>query len=148
MIKDYKNEFELCVRAIIQQNGKILVCKNKEKNYYFFPGGHINFGETAKDALERELKEELYISIKSVSFIGAVENVFREGRKKHHELDLVFNVKAEKVKDKSKEDHIDFLFFDTKRFAKEIIFPLALRDNVHKWLKDGKIFWDSQIEKI
>jgi ADP-ribose pyrophosphatase YjhB (NUDIX family) len=144
MAKDYKNEFELCVRAIIQQNGKILVCTNKEKNYYFFPGGHINFGETAKEAIERELNEELSIFIKSVSFIGTIENVFKEEGRKHHELDLVFSVKAEKVRDKSKEDHIDFLFLDTKRFAKENTFPLALRDNIIKWLKNKKIFWASE----
>ncbi len=140
-----KNNFELCVRAIIQQNGKILVCKNKEKNYYFFPGGHINFGESAERALRRELKEELYISIKTISFIGAIENIFMEEKIEHHELDLIFSVKAENVRDKSKEDHIDFLFFDTKRFAREIIFPLALRDNIVKWLKNRKIFWASQV---
>lgn len=141
----FKSNFELCVRAIIRWSGKILVCENKEKNYYFFPGGHINFGESAKEALERELKEELYISIKNISFIGAIENVFKEGGRKHHELNLVFNVKVERVKDKSKEDHIDFLFFSTNRFAKETIFPLALRDNVIKWLRNKKIFWASQI---
>jgi len=140
-----KNSFELCVRAIIRHNGKILVCKNKKKDYYFFPGGHINFGETAKGALRRELKEELYISIRNISFTGAIENIFREKGRKHHELNLVFNVKVKKVKDKSKEDHIDFFFFDTKRFAKENIFPLALRDNIIKWLKNKKIFWASQV---
>lgn len=146
MAKINKKDFELCVRAIIRHNGRILVCRHKGNNYYFFPGGHINFGETAKEALERELNEELYISIKNISFIGVVENVFTEESRKHHELDLVFSVSVKKVKDKSKEDHIDFFFFDIKKFSKEIIFPIALRNNILKWLKDGKIFWDSQIE--
>lgn len=141
-----KNKFELCVRVVIQQNGKILVCRNKEKNYYFFPGGHIKFGESAKEALERELKEELYISIKTISFIGAIENVFKEEGKRHHELNLVFNVETAKVEDRSKEDHIDFVFFDTKRFTKEIIFPFKLRDNIIKWLRDKKLFWASEIQ--
>lgn len=141
-----KNDFELCVRAIIQQNGAILVCQNKEKNYYFFPGGHINFGESAEEALKRELKEELYISIKTISFIGTIENVFEEGGRKHHELDLVFSVEAKNLKDRSKEDHIDFVFFDMKRFVKEDIFPIALRDNIIKWKKDKKIFWASEIQ--
>lgn len=139
-----KATFEFCVRAIIQQNGKILACRNKKKNYYFFPGGHIEFGETAESALKRELKEELYISIKTISFIGAIENIFSEEGRKHHELDLVFSVKTKNVKDKSKEDPLDFAFFDKKKFAKETVFPLVLRDNIIKWIKTKKIFWDSE----
>ncbi len=53
-----KKHFEVCVRGVIIRRGKILVCRHKEKKYYFFPGGHIDFGETAEAALLRELKEE------------------------------------------------------------------------------------------
>lgn len=138
-------EFEICVRGIIQKQGKILVCKNKVKNYYFFPGGHIDFGESTKNALIRELKEELNISIKKISFIGAMENIFREEEKKHHEFNLVFSVKVEKVKDKSMEDHLGFFFFNTKQFSKKRVLPIALTKAVLKWLKDKKPFWASKI---
>jgi len=146
MPEEYKNNFELCVRTVILNKEKILVCHNKERKYYFFPGGHINFGETAKEALERELKEELDIKIKNCFFIGAIENVFKGEGKIHHELDLVFNVKAEEIHDKSKEDHIDFFFLDIKKFSKEAVFPIALRDNIIKWLKDHKTFWATQVD--
>ncbi len=145
MLQENKKIFELCVRGIIYHQGKVLVCKSKEKEYYFFPGGHINFTESAKEALNRELKEELDISIKSVSFIGAIENVFTDKGGLHHELNLVFSVKAEKVKDKSQEDHLDFHFFDVEKLSKENVLPLALRDSIIQWLKDGKVFWASQI---
>jgi len=143
----YKDKFEICVRGIIQNRGKILVCKNKEKDYYFFPGGHIDFGESAESALVRELKEELNISIKRLSFIGTVENIFIQDNEKHHEINLVFNVLVTKAKDKSEEDHIDFFFFDKKRFLKEEVLPIALQKTVIKWLKDKKLFWASQIDK-
>jgi len=143
----YKDKFEICVRSIIQNRGKILVCKNKEKDYYFFPGGHIDFGESAESALVRELKEELNISIKKLSFIGTVENIFIQDNEKHHEINLVFNVLVAKAKDKSEEDHIDFFFFDKKRFLKEEVLPIALQKTVMKWLKDKKLFWASQIDK-
>jgi len=136
-------EFEICVRGVIQKQGKILVCKNKAKDYYFFPGGHIDFGESAKDALIRELKEELNISIKSISFIGAMENIFKEDGQKHHELNFVFNVKAEKIKDKSMEDHLDFFFFNTKQFARKRVLPTALKKQVLRWLRDKKPFGQS-----
>ncbi|MBL7156388.1 MAG: NUDIX domain-containing protein [Candidatus Pacebacteria bacterium] len=143
----YKNKFELCVRAIIQDDDRILVCKRKDKDYYFFPGGHIDFGESAESALVRELKEELNISIKKLSFIGTVENIFIQDNEKHHEINLVFNVLVAKAKDKSEEDHIDFFFFDKKRFLKEEVLPIALQKTVIKWLENKKMFWASQIDK-
>ena len=141
--------FEVCVRAIIRSRGKILVCFHKEKGVYFFPGGHLNFGESISEALKREIKEELGIAIKKFSLVGMVDNIYEEGDKKHHEINLVFNVKVNKITDKSKENHIEFIFFDKKRFLKEKVLPIALQKAILKWQKDKKFFWASQIkEKI
>jgi ADP-ribose pyrophosphatase YjhB (NUDIX family) len=142
---------ETCVRAIIQSGGRILVCWHKEKQYYFFPGGHMDFGETVELALTRELKEELDIVVKNLSFIGVIENIYkeerdkhREHRGKHHEINLVFNVLVERAKDKSLEDHIDFVFLSKKDFARKKIFPIALKKAVIEWFKSKKTFWTSQ----
>lgn len=136
--------FEICVRAIIEQKGKILVCYQKEKRYFFFPGGHLNFGERVEDALERELNEELGIKIKNFSFAGIVDNVYEEEGRKHHEINLVFKVKPKKLTAKSKETHIDFIFFDKKTFQKEKVLPIALQRAILKFQKRKKIFWASQ----
>jgi ADP-ribose pyrophosphatase YjhB (NUDIX family) len=100
--------FEICIRAIIQNKGKILVCFHKKKGYYFFPGGHLEFGESISDALFREVKEELGIKIKKFSLIGLVDNFYEEEGKKHHEINLVFHVIPEKIVSESREDHISF----------------------------------------
>ena len=142
---------EICARAIIQSRGRILVCWHKEKKYYFFPGGHVDFGETAGSALIRELKEELDIKAKRLSYIGTVENIYREDREKHkrdrgkhHEINLVFSVSAQKVKDKSLEDHIDFVFLDKRDFVRKKIFPITLKKAVIVWLKNKRTFWKSK----
>lgn len=137
--------FEVCIRAIIQDKGKILVCYNKDKGYYFFPGGHLEFGEKIQDALFREMKEELNVRIKQFKFIGVVDNIYEENKEKHHEINLVFEIKVDKVREKSREDHIDFIFFDKNKFKKEKILPIALQKAILKWQKDKKIFWASQI---
>ncbi len=143
---EYKNKLEICARAVIKNGNKILVCWHKLKKYYFFPGGHVDFGETAGSAIVRELKEELNLRVKKVSFIGIVENIYRDkdDKDKHHEINLVLNVIAEKVKDESLENHIDFVLMDDKRFSQEKILPVVLKKAVIKWLKDKKIFWASQ----
>ena len=87
---DHKNQFEICVRAIIRRGNKILVCIGKKSGIYFFPGGHIEYGETAAAALKRELKEELGVRLKRASIMGTVENIYKEGGQKLHQINLVF----------------------------------------------------------
>lgn len=55
------------VGAVIQSNNKILCAQRgpgKSLEYLWeFPGGKIEPGETKKEALEREIKEELFCEI-------------------------------------------------------------------------------------
>jgi len=139
------DKFEVCIRAVIRWREKILVCHHKEKNYYFFPGGHVNFGESVKGAILREFKEELGISVKKFSFIGAMENIYIEESVKHHEFNLVFSLKVKKFNKQSREDHINFFLFNINRFSREKVLPIALKKAILRWLKDKKTFWTSQI---
>jgi 8-oxo-dGTP diphosphatase len=53
------------VAAIIERQGRILICRRTPEQSHAlkweFPGGKVEPGETAGQALERELKEELGI---------------------------------------------------------------------------------------
>ena len=46
------------VRLIIIKNGKILMSYVSDEKFYFFIGGKMEFGETLKQACEREIMEE------------------------------------------------------------------------------------------
>lgn len=140
----YKNKFEICARAVIRRNGKILVCRALGKSHYFFPGGHIEYGETAVDALKIELREELGVEAKKCVFIGTIENIYGEDGEKHHEINLVFDVSVDGTHSQSREDHINFNFLNKKEFTKEKVLPIALQKCVIKWLKDKKIFGVTQ----
>lgn len=139
-------KIELLVRAIIETNGKILVCQKKGKDYYFLPGGHVEFGESSKQALARELKEELGLKIKECSFIGGTEHLFIEDGEKRHEINLAFQTAVEEIKTKSKEGHLQFFLFDKERLEKETILPDVLKNAILVWLKNKKLFWQSQWE--
>ncbi len=63
------------VAGILTKNGRFLVEKRRlddEANpgYVEIPGGHVNTGESLKEALKRELREELGIRVNRVSFVG------------------------------------------------------------------------------
>lgn len=142
-----RKEIEVLVRAVIQNKGKTLVCKRVDKKYYFFPGGHVKFGESTGKALARELKEELGLKIKKASFIGGSEHLFIEGGIKRHEINLAFDTLVKKINTKSREEHLEFLFLDKNSLAKEKVLPLVLVRAILKWFKDKKIFWLAKNEK-
>jgi len=60
------------VKALIQQNGKLLVLKTMaaEKTYYVLPGGKIEYGEEPLEALQRELEEEISCEAKIGEPVG------------------------------------------------------------------------------
>lgn len=136
--------FEICVRGVVFYKNKILICKLKKENFYFFPGGHLKFGEAIKEALFREFKEELGIEIKKYSLIGVVDNIFLWKRRKHHEFNFVFEILLKKIKVAPRERKLDFFLVKLNEFKKMEILPLALKKAILKWKKDKKFFWASQ----
>ena len=46
------------LRMIIIKNGQVLLTHNKAKNYYYYIGGHLEYGESILDGCVREIKEE------------------------------------------------------------------------------------------
>jgi ADP-ribose pyrophosphatase YjhB (NUDIX family) len=137
-------DFELIARGIILHKGKILVCKAAGYPNYFLPGGHIEFGEGAEQALKRELLEELGVEVKTLKYIGSVENIYRANSKKHHELNLLFFVTLKTQIFTSLEDHITFELVTAKEFLSKPVLPKALQKSVLKWLKTRQSFWASQ----
>jgi 8-oxo-dGTP pyrophosphatase MutT (NUDIX family) len=53
--------------GIIFKNKKILVEKDIDKEYFISPGGKLEEGETSKQALVRELNEELKIDVEEIN---------------------------------------------------------------------------------
>ncbi len=137
---------EIISRAIILDRDKILLCKKKGNDYYFLPGGHVEFDETAKVALRRELKEELGVEAKKIEYVGTVENMFSENGNRHHEINLIFFVEPKNHSSISNEDHIDFFWTDIDKLEGENIEPVALKNAIIQWLKDRKLFWGSEKE--
>jgi len=62
---------------IFNPEGKIFLMKShKWRGQYVIPGGHIELGETAEEALKREIKEETGLDVDNVKFIMHQEFIF------------------------------------------------------------------------
>ncbi len=49
--------------GVFLQDGKFLITRTHGKDYFIAPGGKLEAGETAKQALKRELQEELGVTV-------------------------------------------------------------------------------------
>ena len=91
------NEYEISgieniARGVCIVDGKVLLCKPKKGGYTYLPGGHIEFGETGRQALVREMKEETGLAAEAGDLLGVVESQFEQHGKPHAEISLVYKM--------------------------------------------------------
>ena len=89
-LENYKLNVRTC--AFIRCKGEILVCEHKNKNYYSLPGGRVKVGEDSKEALLRELKEELNYDLgeNDLRITRVIENFFVSKGQNVHEYLFVY----------------------------------------------------------
>ena len=117
------------VRCIIRDknNEKILLCRPINENFYFLPGGGVEFQEISTDAVFRELKEEAGLEkdeVKIIDFRGSVENIFS----KYHGVDLVYNVAINRENVVAKEGHIEYTWLRISELEKIDLRPKVMID--------------------
>lgn len=73
----------LVAAALILRGGEVLVCQRRPDQpmalKWEFPGGKIEPGESAEEALKRELEEELGISARIGARVAHVRHTYRSG---------------------------------------------------------------------
>ena len=133
------DEFELTgietiARGVCVRNGEILLCRGKGAKSTYLPGGHIEFGETGRQALVREVKEEMGLDSTTGKFLGVVENSFlqksHEGKMlKHAEINLVYELKVPgaAADPKAAEAWIGFEWCPLADLDKANLLPAAFR---------------------
>ncbi len=60
------------------------------EGYHRLIGGGVNFGEAHRDAIVREVDEELGATIDALAFLAAVENIFRRDGVARHEIVFLY----------------------------------------------------------
>lgn len=136
---------ECIARAVIEEDGKFLLCRGKGLKNWFFPGGHIEEGESAPEALMREIQEELGEKSEVKHFMGASENKYQTKNGAVHEINLVFEVAllsdAGRI---SQEDHLEFEWLTRDEMRDAIVFPVSLRDAVLATHEKEKPLWATE----
>lgn len=134
-------EIELLARAVIRQEDRFLLAHMKGEINTFLPGGHIENGEYAVDALRRELQEELGVEAEIGDFVGLLEHKFTdEHGRRHEEMNIVFAATISDSDISSAEGHLEFMWVKPDDFEKKTLLPSSFQWLIKKWLEDGRSF--------
>jgi 8-oxo-dGTP pyrophosphatase MutT (NUDIX family) len=80
--------------CVVRRDDAILVFEGydsvKDETFYRPLGGSIEFGESAVEALVRELREEIGAELIDLRYIGLLENIFTYKGYPGHEIVLVY----------------------------------------------------------
>lgn len=138
-------EIELIARAVIKRGDEILLANKHGEINTFLPGGHIEDGEYAEEALRRELLEELGVESRITGFIGVLEHKFtdRHGHT-YEEINLVFEAEIERDSADSAEGHLEFLWVKLAELEKHTLLPSSLPMLLEKWEQDRATFYYAQ----
>ncbi|MFN0013292.1 MAG: NUDIX domain-containing protein [Saprospiraceae bacterium] len=134
--------------CLIEHQSRLLLQEfwHEHDNYHFFrpPGGGIEHGERASDAVRREMREELNTEISEPELIDVLENIFEYGGETKHEIVFLFkaSVLDEQITSVDEVTLMDTFAFRAVWTPLEnlirqdvILYPVALRGGLRSIFK-------------
>ncbi|MBO4358399.1 MAG: NUDIX domain-containing protein [Erysipelotrichaceae bacterium] len=140
ILDDQKFNYRVC--AVITSDQKILAMQDELSPYYYLPGGRVRLGETAEDAIIREIEEELNIRSEIIRPLWLVQGFFNEDvdRLDYHEICIYYlmDISGSDIFDKGdrftlhEKDHthvFEWIPFD--RLKDEYFYPVFLKKDIY-----------------
>jgi 8-oxo-dGTP diphosphatase len=135
------------VDVILQRDTKVLMIRRRKdpfKGQLALPGGFVNEGETAEDAMKREALEETSLEVEPIDILGVYSDPKRDPRK--HIMTVVFIGIILGGPEKAGDDAASIEWVELADIEKkQIAFDHAtiLRD-YKKWKAAGSTFWSTK----
>jgi len=82
---------EANVYLVPRYQGKILLLKRRNTEFWEFPGGGVEWGEEPLISAKRELKEETGLVAGNFKFIGVTSATYEKGERMKHSLYFVYS---------------------------------------------------------
>jgi len=112
--KLYTNEVGAVIALIRNTAGELLFTTRKfnpAKGMLDLPGGFIDLGETAEQAVVREVKEELNLDVMDLQFYGTFPNEYTYAGLTYFTIDLAFECKVENFNSLFANDDVSAVCF-------------------------------------
>ena len=135
------DKFNYRVCAMIISDGKILAMRDDRSPYYYLPGGRVAMGETAENAVIREVQEELGVTAEIVRPLWLNQAFFTEDVDDlhYHELCIYFLMDITEtdllargkrfITNEGQRIHT-FEWLEFERLKDEYFYPLFLKKDI------------------
>ncbi len=93
----YMNPAAAVAGVIVDGQGRMVVLvrgKEPGKGLWDLPGGFVDPGDTAEEALRREVREEVGLEVTTMRYLGSWPNTYKYGGVRYRTLDLGFACEA------------------------------------------------------
>jgi|SRR3989344_4698625 len=124
--------------ALIIENKRILLSRDFDADHFNTPGGALDEGETFEKALERELKEELKVTIENSRFYCSHKYFNTKLNVEEIVHNYIVNIK-ELPQPSGEISEIRFFSKEEIESNKFNIFHIFLQNVYHKLIKDSLI---------
>ena len=122
---------EWIARGVAQRGSHVLLCRDTKRGYFYLPGGHVEPGERAPEALTREFLEETGLDATPGPLLAVAEHLFEQRGKPRHEVNAVFHVEHLGIEEgedvPSLEPGLEFRWVDLASLADIDLRPSALK---------------------
>ncbi|HEY0320331.1 MAG TPA: NUDIX hydrolase [Pyrinomonadaceae bacterium] len=135
--KHSKGRFSCRAVGVIIDRQRLLIHHDERDDFWALPGGRVEFGESARDALAREMSEELSVTAEVGRLIWVVENFFTYRDEQFHEISFYFDVslpddaplKSQNEPFAAEDDGVPLIFewYPIERLEDVVLYPTFLR---------------------
>ncbi|WP_426126872.1 NUDIX hydrolase [Pararhizobium sp. PWRC1-1] len=87
-----KQRFNFRIAGLGFRDGYVLVHRAVHEDFWTFPGGRAEIGETSVETLKREMIEELGVEVSVGRMLWTVENFFRYEERDYHEIGFYYEM--------------------------------------------------------
>ncbi len=93
------------VDCAIQKDGKFFMLYHQKAQKYVFPGGKVEKWDNIEQTVIKELKEEIWIDVKSINLIGSFKEILSFGLFNLNMIDVEYEWEPQNI-EKEKHSHI------------------------------------------
>ena len=143
--------FNYRVSAVIIRDNCLLTMQDNAYSYSYLPGGRVKMGETAQQAMQREMREELHEDLRIIRPLWFCQDFFTEEEtlERFHEICIYFLVDGRTLPEESfsyaEGERINRFSWTPLSALREMhLYPVFIRERMHSLPEHPEIIIESK----